>query len=65
MEYDEINEIYELTEEGSKKLKRLNAIEQLKEETAYKLWNGSMKVEDFVKEYGVDILLTVAGFMFA
>lgn len=66
MEMDDINDMYELTELGRKHLKSVSALDGLVEdEWATKIWNGTVTIQEFIKEYGVDILSTVAQIIFA
>lgn len=66
MEMDDINDMYELTELGQKHLKRIGSLDGLvKDDFAVKIWNGTVSIQDFIKEYGVDILSTVAQIIFA
>lgn len=61
IEMDDINDLYELTELGRKHLKRVATLDgMVKDEWATKFWNGTVTVQEFVKEYGVDVLSTVA-----
>ena len=65
LEMDNINDMYELTEYGRKQLKKLELIEGIRDEDwAIKLWNGSLSVEDFLKEHSVDILSAVVDSLF-
>lgn len=64
LEYDDLNDMYELTDSGKKKIKKLEWMEKLSDEAVTNIHNGAVGVGNFIEKHGVDIMLKVAEIVF-